>query len=317
MKKSTPLKIALGTAAFAGLVGNIACEFAIKRPDSNKPKKPETRQVYIQRAETRKRNNQHLYDSNPEDLTIKSVQGFDMKAWFVPVENSKRFVICVHGYRCDGPDEFSHMFPFYHDTMGYNYLLPDLTGHGRSGGNYACFGAIDAKNILLWVDYLIDRFGEDIEIILHGISMGAATVMNCNEMSPPDQVKIVIEDCGFINAIDEMNNTLKDMIGFKFKPIVLLGSLATKMRAGYFFSESDPLGNMYKAKNPVLFIHGEEDKFVPFRYGKMLYDACPTEKDFLWVPNTVHAFSYYNAKDEYEQKVKDFIKKHMDKTVTV
>ena len=317
MKKSTPFKIALGTAAFAGLVGNIACEMAIKRPAPNKPKKPETRQVYIQRAETRKRNNQHLYDSNPEDITIKSIEGFDMKAWFVPVENSKRFVICVHGYRCDGPDEFSHMFPFYHDTMGYNYLLPDLTGHGRSGGNYACFGATDAKNILLWVDYLINRFGEDIEIILHGISMGAATVMNCNEMSPPDQVKIVIEDCGFISAIDEMNNTLKDMIGFRCKPIVLLGSVATKIRAGYFFSESDPLGNMYKAKNPVLFIHGEEDKFVPFRYGKMLYDACPTEKDFMWVPNTVHAFSYYNAKDEYEQKVKDFIKKHMDKTVTV
>jgi len=317
MKKITPIKIALGTAAVLGIAGDIACDYAIKRPDANKKTKPVISEVYKKRAELRKRNNQHLYDSNPEDLSLKSVQGLEMKAWFVPVEGSKRFVICVHGYRCNGPDEFSHMLPFYHDTMGYNYLLPDLTGHGRSEGNYACFGATDAKNILLWVDYLINRFGEDIEIILHGVSMGAATVMNCNEMSPPDQVKLIIEDCGFINATDEMNNTLKDMIGFGCKPLVYLGSLFSKVKAGYFFSESDSLGNMPRAKNPVLFIHGEEDKFVPFKYGKMLYKACPTEKDFLWVPNTVHAFSYYNAKDEYEQKVKDFIKKHMDEKVTV
>ena len=201
MKTGKLAKIAVGTAAVLAFAGNTACDFAIKRPDPNKPKKPETREAYIKRNELRRKNNQYLYDHNPEDLTLKSVDGITMKAWFVPAE-SKRFVICVHGYRCNGPDEFSHMFPFYHDELGYNYLLPDLTGHGRSDGDYACFGATDAKNILLWVEYLINRFGEDIEIILHGISMGAATVMNVNEMSPPDQVKIVIEDCGFIGAAE-------------------------------------------------------------------------------------------------------------------
>lgn len=314
MKKTTPLKIALGLTAAIAFAGDFACDYAIKRPDPNKPKKPETRDMYIKRAEIRKKNNQYLYDHDPEDLSLKSVDGLEMKAWFVPT-GSKRFVICVHGYRCNGPDEFSHIFPFYHNEMGYNYLLPDLTGHGRSEGNYACFGSKDAKNILLWVDYLINRFGEDIEIILHGISMGAATVMNCNEMSPPDQVKIIIEDCGFVSAAEEMNNTLRDMIGFGCMPLVYVGSLFSKLKAGYFFSESDPLGNMDKAKNPILFIHGESDTYVPFEYGKRLYDACPVEKDFLWVPDTVHAFSYYNAKEEYEQKVKDFIKEHMDKKV--
>ena len=152
-----------------------AFNFAIKRP---KKKKPETEEIYLIRQEIRKANNQRLYDLNPEDLTIKSVDGLNMKAWYLPAEKeTKRFVICVHGYNCNGPDEFSHMMPFYHYDMGYNYLLPDLTAHGRSEGKYIGFGTFDSKNILRWVDYLIDRFGEDIEIILHGISMGAATVM--------------------------------------------------------------------------------------------------------------------------------------------
>jgi fermentation-respiration switch protein FrsA (DUF1100 family) len=305
-------KAALGVAAVAAAVADVACDYAIKRPNPNK-KKPETRDMYIKRNELRKINNRKFFELNPEDVAIKGITGLTMKGWFLPAEKeTKRFVICVHGYHSNGPDEFSHMMPFYHYEMGYNMLLPDLTGHGRSSGKYVGFGSFDSKNILLWVDYLINRFGEDIEIILHGISMGAATVMNCNEMSPQDQVKLVIEDCGYTSTTAEMNNTLKDLWGFEVKPLVSLASVCSKVKAGYFFGESDPLKNMNKAKNPMLFIHGEADTFVPFEYGKQLYDACPVEKDYLWVPDAVHAFSYYDAKDEYNKKVKDFIAKHLD-----
>lgn len=151
-KKNKALKVGLGVTAAAFAVADLACDFAIKRPDPTKKKKPETREMYIKRAEIRRQNNQNLYDLNPEDLTIKSVDGLDMKAWYLPAEKeTKRFVICVHGHKCNGPDEFSHMMPFYHYDLGYNYLLPDLTGHGRSEGEYIGFGSFDAKNILLWL----------------------------------------------------------------------------------------------------------------------------------------------------------------------
>lgn len=311
MKKSGKIALAaLGFASTLAFASNKICDIAIKRPEkSGEP----AQEIYIRREELRRINNQVFYDYGPEDVSIKSVSGHKMRAWYLPAEKpANRFVICVHGYKCNGPDEFSHMMPFYHEDMGYNILLPDLTAHGRSEGKYIGFGSFDAKNILLWVDYLINRFGEDIEIILHGLSMGAATVMNCNEMSPPDQVKLIIEDCGFISAADEINETLKDMIGFKCMPIVWLGGLASKVKAGYFFTESNPLKNMDKAKNPVLFIHGEKDTYVPFKFGKMLYDACPTPKDYLWVPDTIHVFSYYNARDEYQAKIRDFVAKYLD-----
>ncbi len=308
------LKITLAVvsvlAAVFGGAAIFACDYAIKRP---KEKKPETKEVYIKRAEIRKKNNQRLYDLNPQDLRIKSVDDLNMMAWYLPAEKeTNKFVICVHGHKCNGPDEFSHMMPFYHYDMGFNYLLPDLTAHGRSDGKYMGFGSFDSKNILLWVDYLIDRFGEDIEIVLHGISMGAATVMLCNEMNPPEQVKLIIEDCGYTSTCEELNYNIKDMIGFKFMPVVKAASLVCKLKAGYFFGEADPLKNMNKAKNPVLFIHGEADKTVPFEFGKQLYDACPTEKDCMWVPDTIHAFSYYNAKEQYEEKVKNFISKYIN-----
>lgn len=288
-----------------------ACGYAINRP---KKQSPPTEEIYIKRAEIRKKNNQRLYDLNPQDLSLKSIDGLEMKAWYLPAEKeSKKFVICVHGHKCNGPDEFGHMMPLYHYDLGFNYLLPDLTAHGRSEGKYIGFGSFDSQNILRWVNYLIDRFGEDIEIVLHGISMGAATVMLCNEMNPPSQVKCVIEDCGYTSAFEEMSNTLKGMIGFKFDFLVKMASSVCKIKAGYRFEDVDPLGNMKNAKNPMLFIHGETDSYVPFSFGKRLYDACPVEKDFMWVPNTIHAFSYYNAKEQYDEKVKSFLAKYIEK----
>lgn len=301
--------IALFLLALFVVAGVIAFNIAIARPKQKKPPKDERRQA---RELIREKNNAYLYSLNPEDISIQSTDGLNLKAWFLPaINNKKRFVICVHGYKCNGPDEFSHMVPFYHDELDYNYLLPDDRAHGRSEGKYIGFGALDHKDILQWVDYLINRFGKDIEIILHGISMGAATVMLVNSENPPEQVKIIIEDCGFTNAHEEISNTLKDIIHFNFTPLVSMASLVCKMKAGYFFNDADCIGKLPLAKNPILFIHGGADTFVPTEMGIRLHKACTVPKDLFIVDGAVHAYSYYDAPKEYQQKVKDFIVKHI------
>ena len=109
-----------------------AFNFTIVRPKKKKPPQDELRK---ERESIREKNNAYLYALNPEDVSISSFDGLNLKAWYLPAAApSKRFVICVHGYKCNGPDEFSHMVPFYHDRLGYNYLLPDDRAHGRSEG---------------------------------------------------------------------------------------------------------------------------------------------------------------------------------------
>lgn len=267
---------------------------------------------YKIRYELRKKNNQRLYDMNPEDLSLTDAQGNELKAWFVPKENSKTFVIAVHGYKCNGPDECSHLFPFYHDTLGFNYLLPDHVSHGRSEGKFISFGVRESENLLLWIDYLIDRFGEDIEIVLHGISMGAATVMLVNESNPPKQVKAVIEDCGYTSAYDVIFHTIKRQLGFEAPHITKSIFFVTRTFFGYDMSTADCIGRMKDAKNPILFVHGTKDQVVPFEMGQRLYDACTAvEKDKLFVDGAVHAYSYYDAKEEYDAKITEFLDKYL------
>lgn len=290
-------------------IGFIAFQIAIVRPKQKKPPKNKKLQ---ERELTREKNNAYLYSLKPEDVAIKSTDGLALKGWLLPAKNNKkRFVICVHGYKCNGPDEFSHMLPFYHDELDYNFLLPDDRAHGRSEGKFIGFGALDHKDILQWVDYLVERFGDEIEIILHGISMGAATVMLANSANPPEQVKLIAEDCGYTSAYEEINNTIKDVIHFKFTALVALISLICKVRAGYSFKDADCLGRLPLAKNPILFIHGGADTFVPTHMGIRLHEACTVPKDLLIIEGAAHAYSYYDAPKEYQQKVKDFIIKHM------
>ncbi len=290
-----------------------AAEFAFRsaivRP---KKQKPPTKEEHKERLIIRQRNNEAFFALKPEDHSIKSSDGLELRAWYLPAKNkTNRFAILVHGHKCNGPDEFSYMIPFYHDDLGFNVLMPDNRAHGRSEGKYMGFGALDHKDILLWIDYLIKNFGEDIEIILHGISMGAATVMLTNSANPPEQVKLIIEDCGYTNCHEEVEFVLKGMIGFNFPPLVNAASLICKLRAGYYFKDADCLGQMKNAARPVLFIHGDQDTYVPLEMVYRLHEACPTEKELLIVEGAIHAFSCYNSPELYHAKVKEFLAKHM------
>ncbi len=296
----------------ACVVVAVAVNECVIRPKDSTVDYNSLSEKYKIRYELRKKNNQRLYDMNPEDLSLTDAQGNELKAWFVPKENSKTFVIAVHGYKCNGPDECSHLFPFYHDTLGFNYLLPDHVSHGRSEGKFISFGVRESENLLLWIDYLIDRFGEDIEIVLHGISMGAATVMLVNESNPPKQVKAVIEDCGYTSAYDVIFHTIKRQLGFEAPHITKSIFFVTRTFFGYDMSTADCIGRMKDAKNPILFVHGTKDQVVPFEMGQRLYDACTAvEKDKLFVDGAVHAYSYYDAKEEYDAKITEFLDKYL------
>ncbi len=280
---------------------------------ANRNKKPHTDPKRLLRAEIRKKNNAYLFSHNPEDIEIITPDALRLRAWYVPAKKeTKRFVIAIHGHNCNGPDECGHLFGFYHDDMGFNYFLPDLRGHGRSDGKFIGFGALDYKDINLWIDYLIERFGEDIEIMLHGISMGAATSMLVNNNNPREQVKLIVEDCGFTDAYEQVGAVVSDMLGFKSRITPVATNVLCKTIAKYDLKkDATPLGTMTSAKNPVLFIHGEDDTFVPFEMCQRLYDACPAPKEIFTVPGATHAYSYYDAKEEYDAKVKAFIEKYM------
>ena len=87
-----------------------------------------------------------------------------------------KLFICVHGFTGSGKKDFASLARTYY-LNGYNVLLVDNRRHGQSEGKYVGFGVLDRLDLRNWVKYVINRFGSNVQIFLHGISMGAATVL--------------------------------------------------------------------------------------------------------------------------------------------
>ena len=250
-----------------------------------------------------------IYDSkDKEDVFINSFDNLKLHGYILKTENSDKWAITVHGYT-NKAESMSAMAYKYH-SLGYNILMPDLRGHGKSEGSYVGMGWHDRLDILKWIDLIIKE-NKDAKILLHGISMGAGTVMMVSGEELPENVKVIIEDCGYTSAKEQLAYNLKTMFKLPSFPILNFCSLITKIKDNYFISEASAIKQLQKAKVPILFIHGDKDKFVPFYMLDKLYNACSSKKDKLIIKDVGHAKSESLKSDLYWNKVEDFIKPYM------
>ncbi|MBR2732394.1 MAG: alpha/beta hydrolase [Clostridia bacterium] len=249
-----------------------------------------------------------------EQFSIKNAEGNTLYGYLLrPETPSDIYVFCSHGYRSSGKGQFALIVKYYHD-QGYNVFLVDHRGAGTSEGKYIGFGVHEHKDSLLWLDFMNETFGPDIQIILHGISLGCATVTmmsGCPEL--PANVKFIIADCGFTSAQAEFEHNLKNLHVPKY-PLLPVTDFANKLFSGFNFKEADPINYVKNAKVPMLFIHGTKDDFVPTFMVHQLYGACGSEyKDLLLVEGAAHAESYAKDSAAYEAKIQEFVDRFIDK----
>ncbi len=256
---------------------------------------------------------QYIEDYGLERHEMISDRGQKLRGYLMrPAKPSDVYVFGSHGYRSDGKGEWCYFAKFYVEEMGYNFFFVDHQSHGESEGEYIGFASHEHKDALKWLRYINDTFGSDIKIILHGISMGSATVMlMTGNDALPENVKFTVADCGYTSAMDEFNYKIESL-KLPFKPLVPVISAINHKKAGYDFQkDTDALSAVRAARVPVLFIHGDKDLFVPTKMVYELYDACTSEKELFIVEGADHAKSYHIDPKGYEQRVKAMAEKYL------
>ena len=205
--------------------------------------------------------------------------------------------------------EYAYYIKFYHD-LGFNILLPDNRAHGESEGTYIGFGWLDRLDCIQWIYKMKEYFNKDLQIVLHGISMGSATVLMASGEELPSDVKCIISDCGFTSVLEEFEHELKLA---HIPPALILptATLLSKKRVGYSFKEASTIDQVKKSKTPTLFIHGDQDDFVPTYMVYDLYNACGADKDLLIVEGAGHAQSYLVAQELCEKTIIDFMNQYI------
>lgn len=252
-----------------------------------------------------------LNEQTFENYSITNVDGNKLKGYLLKADKpSDVYVFGSHGYRCWGKREFRRMTKFYHD-LGFNVFIVDHQAHGESEGKYIGFGSHESRDSLQWLGFMLDTFGKDIQIILHGVSMGSATVMMMSgNPNLPKNVKFTVADCGYTSPWAEFDYQLKNA-HVPTSPLLDGANFFNKHIAKYDFKKVDAVESVSHAQVPMLFIHGTKDDFVPTYMVHELYDACSTDKDLLLVEGAGHAESYPTDSAAYEAKVKSFIDKYI------
>lgn len=247
-----------------------------------------------------------------EHVTIRSRDGLTLHGDLFPSENpSKRTVILCHGYTSCGMNDCPTMAEYFMER-GYNALIVDHRAHGKSEGQYVGFGILDRFDCLKWIEYAIGRLGDDSEIVLYGVSMGASTVLMASGSEElPGNVKAIISDCAFTSPYDVFKHILKRDYHLPPRPIMDINERMCRQKAGYGFRDYSTLDAVKKAPCPILFIHGKEDKFVPTDMTLKNYEACTGEKRLLLVENAGHAASLYENKELYENTVTEFLNAYL------
>lgn len=251
-----------------------------------------------------------LLEQEMEHLTIKSRDGLTLHGDFLPAASrTNKVAICGHGYTGCGLKDCAAISVFFH-KLGYNCLIVDHRAHGKSEGDYIGFGILDRYDMKNWIECMDKRFDGNAEIVLYGVSMGATVaVMTAGLSGLPASVKAVVADCAFTSPYDVFTHILRRDYHLPPFPIMNINDALCNAKAGYGFRDYSTLDAVRTTGIPILFIHGREDDFVPLWMSEKNYAQCRSAKDILIVDNAAHAASYYESKDEYEEKVKNFLEK--------
>lgn len=221
-----------------------------------------------------------------------------------------RYAIVCHGYGGNSAQMASSARKFY--ELGYSVLTPDAMGHGESDGKYYGMGWLEREDILGWIDAIVEHDPE-AQIVLFGISMGGATVMMVSGEELPSNVKCIIEDCGYSSVWDEFALQLDSLFHAPPFPLLYMADLTCRLRAGYGFKEASAVDQLQKATLPMLFIHGEEDTFVPYSMLDVVYEACASpQKEKLTIPGAGHGEAGSVDPDRYWGVISAFLEKHVE-----
>ena len=95
-------------------------------------------------------------------------------------------------------------------------------------------------------------------------------------------------------------------------PFMYITGLFIRIISKFRISDVNPLKDVEKINNPVLFIHGGADVYVPTYMSRQMYERKKGSKALYLVPEAGHARSIHMNPEEYEKKVFEFVEKALN-----
>jgi len=308
--------VVVGCAALAAAAGEVVLRAALGARKDRLEERPFTPELWSHgdaEIEASYRTNAEAIlrfrqEARQETAEIIGQDGVPLSGYLYYAEqNTGKWAVILHGYRGDHRDMEGIALEYV--GRGYSVLLPDLRAHGTSGGKWVGMGWTDRMDLLCWLSYLIGRFGASIQIVLHGHSMGATTILMAEGETLPEQVRAAVSDCAYSDAWEELRWQVR--APEPMKSALHVPRMLLMLHGGYDLRRTSAVEQVKKSSTPTLYIHGEDDTFVPTRMVHELYAAAAGDKELLLVPGAGHIQSKEKAPALYYDSVFRFLARYV------
>jgi len=108
-------------------------------------------------------------DAPFEEVTIRSKEGLTLYGNYYHQKDGAPLEIWCHGYKGNALRDFCGAWAIAKES-GHNVLLIDQRCHGRSEGHTITFGILEKTDVIRWIRWANERFGE-VPILLSGVSI--------------------------------------------------------------------------------------------------------------------------------------------------
>lgn len=191
--------------------------------------------------------------------------------WLVPDDPDAPNVVLLHGWGANAGIMLPLAAPLY--RAGFNVLLVDARGHGRSpsdGHSAMPKFAGDAGAAADWL-----RGHSQGRVALMGHSVGAAAVLL--EAARRDDIAAVISVASFAHPEVLMQRWLAKL--HIPRPLARMALRYIEWVIGHRFADIAPVHTIRKITAPVLLVHGDEDRAVPVSDFNEIAANCNPQKD--------------------------------------
>lgn len=231
-----------------------------------------------------------------QEVWFPAEDGTMLHGWLVPGDPDAPLVVFFHGNAANITHRVDNLLHL--NSLGLSVFIFDYRGFGSSHGRplYEEDLHLDARGALSWLKeqgWKLDR------MIFYGRSMGAAIALQAALEAPP--AGLVLE-CPFTN-LSEIARAMTPVTYYLF---------------GWWIIDArfDNLTKISQLQRPLLVIHGEQDKVVPWTMGKTLYEQAPESKMFLSVAEAGHSDAFLAGGEAYSQAWRDFIQLTQYETIS-
>ena len=324
MKKEKILKIIIAIliilillgVGLTEVIGNYFVNYAIARSGAGGDRKISQESTIEVLGEDEKiiENNKKIAKENSEkwseairqkQVEVKANDNITLRGTeYLKQEETNKWAIILHGYRSNPSSVLTIGEHF--SKKGYNVLIPSMRACADSEGEYVGMGWLDKEDLKCWINLIIEE-NKNAEIILHGSSMGAATVLMASGDELPANVKNIIADSGYTSVWDIFASEAKARFNLPEFPVLNMFQIVANRKAKYDIKEASSLEQVKKSKTPILFIHGDKDDFVPEYMCEKLYDATNCKKEKLIIHGAGHTDGKYREPEKYYNTIFDWI----------